>query len=242
MAIYITGDTHAEIDIHKISNKALKPLGISLTDKDYLIITGDFGFPFYPSDISEYENNQKSEYTYWINWLKNKPYTILFVDGNHDNHDFWKKQSITEMFNGLVQIHPHANNIIHLMRGQVYIIEDHTFFTMGGAKSTDIYNRTEHKSWWKEELPCQKEYEIAINNLEKYNFNVDYVVTHTCATSYLQDLYGYETRSDELTSFFNHLEFDFKLNFKHWYFGHHHKDRGIDSKHTCLYYDVVKIF
>lgn len=238
--IFVTGDIHGDIDIHKLSNSNLKCKNISFSDDDYIIILGDFGLPFSPMDIVDYEKH-KGSYYYWINWLSNRKGTYLFVDGNHDNHEWWSTVPITNKFNGKVQIHPHASNVIHLMRGQVYTINNKTFFTMGGAKSVDKAYRKEHISWWKDEMPSKKEYELAIKNLNKYNMTVDYVLSHNCGTSYLQDLVLGHPDSDTLTSFFNHLEFDFGLNFKHWYFGHHHIDKQIDSKHTCVYYNIIEI-
>ena len=41
--IFITGDTHGEIDIAKLNSKNF-PQGNDLTKNDYVIILGDFGF------------------------------------------------------------------------------------------------------------------------------------------------------------------------------------------------------
>lgn len=130
--IYITGDTHGGVDMLKLSDDWLKDSGITLTEKDNLIITGDFGFPFTPDDIFEYEHpdSKASDYRFWIKWLAERPYKILFIDGNHDNHDWWSAQPVTKMFGGSVQIHPHAENVIHLMRGEVYEIEGRAFLPL----------------------------------------------------------------------------------------------------------------
>ena len=45
--IFVTGDTHGDISFFK--NPALKKLG----EKDYLIICGDFGFLWDPSNPEE---------------------------------------------------------------------------------------------------------------------------------------------------------------------------------------------
>ena len=42
--------------------------------------------------------------------------------------------------------------------------------------------RVNHRSWWKQELPSDLEYEEARNNLERVRHEVDYVITH-CAPS-----------------------------------------------------------
>lgn len=92
MAIYVIGDTHNCIDIAKLSLRNF-PESRKFTAEDYVIICGDFGFPLLSSDVlpesikdsdRDIRSGRKT-YLYWMNWLRQKPYTILFVDGNHDN-------------------------------------------------------------------------------------------------------------------------------------------------------------
>ena len=52
--IYITGDTHGEIDIDKLDTKNWSE-GKFLSKSDYLIILGDFGFSL--------------NYVKWIEWF-----------------------------------------------------------------------------------------------------------------------------------------------------------------------------
>ena len=46
--IYLTGDTHGGIDINKLTSKSLKKENLTLTEEDYVIICGDFGFIWSP--------------------------------------------------------------------------------------------------------------------------------------------------------------------------------------------------
>lgn len=71
---------------------------------------------------------------------------------------------------------------------------------------------------------------------------VDYVITHCCGTSLLPCLLSFHYDSDDLTSFLDQLEFTYKLSFKHWFFGHYHRDKTIDGKYTCLYNKIDCIF
>ena len=84
MAIWVTGDIHGGIDMHKLSRKELKRRGITLSEGDFLIILGDFGFPFLDK---EYET-PRSEYHYWMKWFRERRYTVLWIDGNHENFNF----------------------------------------------------------------------------------------------------------------------------------------------------------
>ena len=58
--IYVTGDTHADIDIHKFNSSNLKSKNISFKKDDYVIILGDFGLPFLSSDIEKYNKRKAS--------------------------------------------------------------------------------------------------------------------------------------------------------------------------------------
>lgn len=233
--IFVTGDTHGMYDRKKLNAKEFKEQKI-LTKDDFVIIVGDVAMRW---DNTKSDGKLSPRDRNMIEWYENKNFTTLFIDGNHENHKALNAYP-TEIWNG-GKIHRLSDSVIHLMRGQVYKINDKKFFTMGGADSIDKMYRIKDESWWEEEMPSKYEYEEAINNLDKNNMTVDYVLTHCCGTSYLNDLFTAYFDQDELTQFLNHLEFDFGLKFKHWYFGHHHQDKQIDEKHTCLYQNIIEI-
>ena len=122
MKIYITGDCHGSYN--KFSTRNF-PEQKELTKDDYVIVCEDFGI----------WNNDKEE-QYWFKWLQDKPFTILFVDGNHENFDRLYSLSVSTWNSG--KVHYINDSIIHLMRGQVFNIHNKLFFTMGGASSHDI--------------------------------------------------------------------------------------------------------
>jgi hypothetical protein len=125
------------------------------------------------------------------------------------------------------------------MRGQVYNINGLKFFTMGGATSIDKLHRVEGKSWWKQEIPTNKEFQEGLDNLDKHNWNVDYVISHTTSTKRMEEL-GFIKENNPINSFYNILETD--LNYKHWYFGHFHDDIEFkDGKHTLTYKKILRI-
>ena len=87
--------------------------------------------------------------------LAEKPYQILFIDGNHENFNALNSYPVEEWNGG--KVHRIRKNILHLMRGQVFTIEGKTFFTMGGAYSIDKHLRKEGYSWWSDEKPNDAE-------------------------------------------------------------------------------------
>ena len=117
MAIFITGDTHGDFTRFK---KEVFYEQAELTKEDCIIITGDFG------GVWDSSANER----YWLDWLEQKPFTTLFVSGNHENFDLLAEYPVEDWCGGTVQrIRP---SVIHLMRGQVYSIQGKKFFTMGG--------------------------------------------------------------------------------------------------------------
>ena len=201
--IYVTGDTHADIDIKKLSVKNF-PMQKSLTKKDYLIVCGDFGLIW---DGSTRE-------IWWKKWLAGKNFTTLWIDGNHENFDILRKFSLQDKFGGKVR--EIAPNIYHLERGQVLTIDGQRFFVMGGARSHDKEYRTEHISWWKDEMPSMEEMERGINALDNNGWSVDYVLTH-CAPRSIQTMIADWYENDPLVSYLERIMVD--LQFKRWYFG-----------------------
>ena len=137
---------------------------------------GDFGLVW----------DNGGEDKWWRKWLDSKPFTTPFIDGNHENFDLLYEFPEEEWHGG--KVHRISDCILHLMRGQVCDIHGKTFFTMGGAQSHDMEVRQEWINWWRAELPSVQEYEIALKNLDKNNWEVDYVLTHCCGTSNVKEI------------------------------------------------------
>ena len=166
--IYITGDTHIPIDVHKLSAQNW-PDQNALTKDDYLIICGDFGLIWNYLETGINIKNDKCwspEELWWLGWLNDKPFTTLWIDGNHENFDRLKNYPVEEWNGGQVQ--KISDSVIHLKRGQIFTIDGKKIFTMGGAESTDrgpargMEKWDIHKIWWKEETPSEKEWGNAI--------------------------------------------------------------------------------
>ncbi len=215
--IYVTGDTHIPIDITKLAAKRFQA-----NEGDYLIICGDFGGVF----------SDSNEEKYWLNWLDKKPYTTLFIDGNHENFDLLFTYPEVEFFGA--RAHKMCSKIYHIMRGQILQLDGVKIFAFGGAESHDKEYRREGKNWWAQEMPSEDEMNEGILNLETHNFSVDYVITHT-APSTIRPKYA----SDPLTEYLEGIKN--KLKYKKWYFGHYHMDEEIDTRHTAIFNQIKTI-
>lgn len=219
----ITGDTHGEIDIGKLNTKRF-PEQNGMTKSDYLIVCGDFGCIWYGDKRDEY----------WLNWLNEKPFTTLFVDGNHENFNLLHTYPVVDFFGG--SAHQIKQSVLHLMRGEVFEINGKKIFTMGGASSHDKAYRKEGKSWWPEEMPSNAEYDHALETLDRHNWRVDMVVTH-CAPDSMQRQVADWYEHDKLTNFLQIVRHD--LIYGGWYFGHYHVDRRLNGEGMAMYKEIV---
>ena len=114
------------------------------------------------------------------------------------------------------------------------------FFTMGGAFSVDRDSRIKGISWFPEELPSEEEYEEAWSNLEKNDYKVDYIITHTGPTDVAAEL-GFSS-DDEAERLTNELQrIAEEVEFSHWFFGHYHIDDDLDETYHCLLDRVIDL-
>ena len=252
--IYITGDCHGEFS--KLSAHSF-PEQKEMTKDDFVIICGDFGAVWNAKGASPSEE-------YWLKWLDEKPFTTLFVDGNHENFDRLNSEFEIIPFHG-GKAHKLNNSVYHLMRGEIFELDGKTFFAFGGAQSHDIDDgilsredfasdyafrekarrwrkarknfRIKNETWWEQELPCDEEIENAERNLERVNRTVDYVISH-CAPYSIAAAAAFE-KANRLTMYFEDLAR--RLSFKYWFFGHYHDDRKIMGKFILLYDQIIKL-
>ncbi len=258
--VYITGDTHGnfrQFNGGTLFNKF--PEQDSLTEDDFVIILGDTGLVWDP------RGHVRPPELWWLNYFEKKPYTLLFVDGNHENFDRLNGDEfeVVDFHGG--KAHKIRDGIYHLMRGEIFELEGKTFFVFGGGESHDIVDgvlnqedypdretlirdvnlrtargqflRVNHVDWWKEELPTDEEMTHALENLAGHNNKVDFVLTHS-APREISTLAG-TTETNILTEFLD--EVMERITFEKWYFGHHHKNKNVTPKFTLLYDKVERI-
>ena len=229
--IFTTGDIHGPMDIKKLNSERW-PEGKNLTKSDYLIILGDFGLIFMPSFTAEEK--------YWFDWLNDKPWTTLFLAGNHENFDRLLSYPKENYMGGLAS--RVSDSIWYLRNGEIYTVDGKTFFCFGGGVSIDKAYRIEKLTWWEQEIPTQEEFENGINNLEKYDFVVDYVISHSCPSHVFNKLPLYPKYKDNDIVCQMLEEFDNITKFKHWYFGHYHINElnmKIDGDNYSTLYDKI---
>ena len=249
--IYITGDCHRNFERF---NRSIFPEQQEMTKEDYVIVCGDFGGVWN-------KGKENKEETMLLDWLDCKSFTTLFVDGNHENFDRLYDYPVENWHGG--KVHKIRPSVIHLMRGQVFDIDDRSIFTFGGASSHDIDGgilepddpdykkkkkeldqgwlpyRINHVSWWKQELPSEEEMEEGRKKLELHHNTVDFIVTHCCSSSTQAMLGGSLYKPDIETTYLEEIKQNTK--FKKWFFGHYHDNRNVSAEEILLYEQIIRI-
>ncbi len=233
--VFVTGDIHGQPQLNLSSE--VFPEGKNLTKKDVVIILGDFGLLWNHLRSKEEENRLK--------WLDDKPWTTLFIDGNHENFYLLNRLPEKELFGDRVGIVSHS--VFHLRRGICYRINGRDILTIGGAHSHDRQYRKWGESMWKEEEITDKDIRMACSSAESNNFNIDYVLSHCAPVEFakhampfdIMHLYTPDHSEENLSA----LKFFLGDSFKQWYFGHYHNDINdpFMNQWTCLYDKIVEL-
>ena len=243
--IFATGDTHGDW-MTRLNSRSF-PEGVGLTKDDYVIICGDFGL---------WHDTKEERYN--LKWLDSKPFTTLFVCGNHENYDRLYKYPVEKWCGG--KIHKICSSVFHLMRGQIFDIQGKRFFTFGGASSHDVQDgilepddpriskwyrdydkmfRINHTSWWKEELPSEEEMTEGMMNLKQNGSQVDYIITHSPYTSALRqmDQGSGVYKTDILTDYLQEIKES--VEYKKWFFGHMHVNQNFPGDNAIAIYEQI---
>jgi len=222
--IYVTGDTYGSPA--RLGAESM-PFSSRWTKQDTLIVCGDFGYLF--------NGNPREDLA--LRDLSFRPYTIVFVDGNHENFNMLAGYPPVRWKGGMAR--RIRRNVYHLMRGQVFELEGHTLFTMGGGCSIDRSRRYEGVDWWAEEMPGQAEYETARKNLKRCDRSVDYVITHTAPETVMSQIYGDHKGEKDLNDFLQWVMDN--VAYKRWYFGHLRMDAPLDNRLYAMFLSVREL-
>lgn len=133
------GDWHGNLPFAASAISA----AFSEAGSELYIHVGDFGFWRPGSEESDHPTYLADLETL----LAAQDRTLLFVDGNHEDH-LWL-QEFPLGADGLREISPH---LLHVPRGAAFTVRGKKFVGFGGARSIDRKFRTEGETWFTEEL------------------------------------------------------------------------------------------
>ena len=220
--LYVTGDLHGDLSRLARTRKLKKG--------DTLLVLGDFGMLWYGD-----KRDAKA-----LKWLKRRKYTVLFLDGVHENYDLLDAVEETEF--GGAPAGKLADNVYHLLRGEIYEIEGKRVFAFGGGDAESEWEfRADSDAEAERKTPSGDEMSRGYENLAAANNKVDIMATHSPSGK----TNGYFSRSGDnarlrgVHVYLNRLE-DI-VTFDHWYFGSLHVDRPCGSRHTAVFEEILKV-
>lgn len=140
---------------------------------EVIIVCGDFG-------LWEHEYEGLKFTTKLSKKLLTEGVKLLFVDGNHENHDLLDlyhrdKISKNNGIDGIVEI---KANIFHIPRGHIFEIGNTTLMGFGGAFSIDRSRRKIGKSLWLQEEITEEDLAFAVYCFEATGKAIDIVISH----------------------------------------------------------------
>jgi len=239
MSIILSGDFHINADKELftiLKTELIKKYGKDKFDGiRYHIILGDAGFLWPDNALSE---------MYIFNTLKERPFPILCVFGNHD--PVLGRNDLQEIDIGIgekVIVVKNENPFIaYLKRGKIFNIEGKKLLVLGGALSIDKDFRIPNFSWWKEEYWSKSEEKLLFKLLKKENC-FDYILSHTGPSRVNENIFASRKRKlfppifDEVAAF--NEKVDGLITCKQWFCGHLHVDKHYYCKNFMRGYQYL---
>lgn len=217
--IYLTGDTHGVFN--RINNFCEK---MNTTTDDVLIILGDAGV----NGNVKYVSDERKEF------ISKLPITLFCIHGNHERRPFTIPSYVEKEWNGAtVYWEEEYPNILFAKDGEIYDFCGTKAIAIGGAYSIDKYIRiVRGYGWWEDEQPSEEIKEYVEAQLDKINWKVDLVLSHTCPKKYEPVecfLEGFDQSAVDKSTEEWLDSIEERLEYKKWYCGHFHTEKKIDN-------------
>ena len=217
--VFYTGDPHGDVaEIVEFCRQ------MRLQPADTLVILGDVGANYY---LNKRDLHVKEQ-------LNACGPTVLCIHGNHECRPAHVPgYGLQDWSGGQVYVQPEYPHVLFAVDGEVYTLEGRDHLVIGGAYSVDKYYRLMRGfRWWEDEQPSEEIKEYVERQLEKSNWEVDVVLSHTTPLKYepVEVFISGVNQSmvDKSTEeWLNQIED--KLSYKKWYCGHYHTEKKIDK-------------
>lgn len=219
----------------RVQQRIVDALGHPLTKDDTLIIAGDFGYTWYPEGHHDYPTLEAD-----LDTMNKEEHVTLFLDGNHENFDRLDALPVKSAYRGAVGVL--RDKVLHLRRGETYIIEDQKILTIGGGMSVDKNWRKEGSSWWPRENIDWKEVDRALKSVYENKQRFDYIISHTGPRSIVDKFFmslqpgrkdmkfpGADKMYCATAAFLEELYVKHIKSFKGWFFAHLHMESHKDT-------------
>lgn len=226
--IKITGDTHGMF--YGVQEWCREEAAVK---EDILIITGDAGINYHG-----YVHDREKK-----KLLQSLPITLFCVHGNHERRpESLPDYELVKWHGGMAWVEKEFPNLIFAKDGEVYDFNGLKTMVIGGAYSVDKFYRVSMGyPWFADEQPSPEIKSFVESQLEKYNWEVDVVLSHTAPLKYEpreKFLPGLDQRLVDKSTEEWLDSIEDRLSYRYWFCGHYHCDKEVD-KVRFLYADIV---
>lgn len=228
--ITITGDTH-----RKFERLLSFTQRFGVVDGDLMIILGD-------ACINYYGNGKDDLIKYRLSKLGIK---LFCIHGNHEMRPGSTGLYSEKVWNGgKVYVEDKYPFLMFAKDGEIYDIGGYKTLVIGGAYSVDKYYRqSQGYQWFSDEQPSGETRAFVERQLEKHDWSVDVVLSHTVPYKYRpvdHFIQGLDQSTVDSGTERWLGEIEERLTYKRWYAGHFHCDRDIDElkimyRKVCLF-------
>ena len=230
---YITGDTHGEFQ--RLENFAAQK---KLSQKeDIIIVLGDVGINFSRGKQSNKDILTKK-------FLSYSDYSLFCIKGNHEQYpdkiDNYKEKI---WHGGKVFYEEEYPSLIFAQDGEIYDINGLKCLVIGGAYSVDKnYRIIKGWNWYDDEQPSEETKKYVEEQLEKDNWKIDIILSHTCPyeerpTQFFSPTVDQSTVDNSTEKWMQKIAN--KTDFQKWYYGHYHGEYE-SGKYKLMYYGIEK--
>jgi len=236
MSVWLFGDYHRNATGEKeFLTLNSFPEQTSLSKSDTVIITGDTGLL---SNVTDPD----SIYVKEQEWFATRNYTTLCVMGNHEHWDTFDNLPTIKKWGANVKVlKTRKGDLFFTITGEVYIIDNKSFFVVNGALSIDKSMRTIGFDWFPQETISTRDSNIVIDKALAIK-EVDYLLTHTVNADIVRHFTAtgsnyhnikYKCHTSEFLAYLSTI-----LKYKENLFGHFHIQKSIivnNIKYSCFF-------
>lgn len=228
--MFITGDTHGS---YSRIVRFCEENGY-LSENDVMIVLGDTGLNYYGDERDVKKKNKVSDKV---------PLTLFFIHGNHDLRPESIKTYHQKNWKGGIVFYEEAYpNLLFAKDGEIFEFEERKTLVIGGAYSIDKHYRLQKGYlWFADEQPSAETKAFTEEQLQKADWKIDTVLSHTCPLKYEPREAFFESVNqnevDKSTEeWLDCLEN--QLTYRRWFCGHFHIDKKVD-KIQFLFKDII---
>ena len=227
--IYITGDTHG--DFKRIVELCERE---NTSKDDIVIILGDAGINY----LGPEKDKHKKEL------LQSLPITIFAIHGNHEMRPGKIPTYQMKTWNeGIVYYEEEYPDILFARDGEIFNLNGFKTVVIGGAYSIDKDIRLLYGyGWWPDEQPSESIKSYVEYRLEKVDWEVDVVLTHTVPVKYEPTevfLSGIDQSTVDKSTEMWLDGIEHRLDYKRWYAGHYHTSKEVDNL-KLMFLDIAE--